>query len=1658
MRIELEAAISERDSLAKRVIRIEESIDNEVTEKVLLEREKIKILEKKMEKLQSRLSEEVLKNQEVDTQIQKFSQEVDELANWKTVYESGHGMQELARYQKKLKEDNRRLTTAIEQTTNKLGMAVDMNNILSQSFDRLKLECGKSPDFFYPEYDIQKEFLSENNRLKAEAKISEEQISSLEEDCIRLRKTLKNHAGTYSEQGFKYSGMTAEQLTMVNEFASNLRHGSVELPLNDRSNELLKENKKLREDFSVFQIKIERYEREFGTLNSNNNNNNNEMDSSANFELIGLRNDVQRLVQENRELQDRVMEMKNDLNISFNNNDSKLLYHNKHPNNINRSGGTSSNGNLHQPYTTRGQQFVQSNILQLNLPPEEWSDDFKRLHAQLIECVEQLFEKEQELIENQNIIKNIENTLVQVKQHTASLYYDFSMKSSTWEQREKQYKQENLDLRNECDDMKTKLKRIQEVIDVIQKDDKNSMEAKLSELNRKVIIYEVNESILSRKYTSLAEQLHLEQQVKVQLEFDFADMESTLKKRILYLEQYKSAVSNRLALLQARLNKSVPVDDFTNVLSEVEALREDNLQIIRREVESRIATFKMHEQQEELRQAKNEMMTLQLDLYKYEKSVEQLSIQLEHEKTLCQRIIAINQSASSSSNLNQDLSTIVSEMATYRGESSRLEVELLSNKKKLMLLQQQLELTTNESQSLESRVKELESREEEVNQRENDARKIAYELKNMYDGGLTSEDSEKLKNDFIKCSYDLDAAVQESLRQKELAEIASLQAQSINSFKQQHLDELRELQDICLKLESRTDDDLLIGKMQRQLMSTKSSYKLFSRKYQLLRGNMRQRELALRALETRLDQREVAVLSMQENYHMEITAVKKALRSLTEMVFDKHTNNNNSSTTNADTDNDTHDGKLLSPFILLKSKTDEVVNLNKKLSLVSEKVNQLAVMAEKALNRLSQAESETNIQKALAEDLQIEKNILIQKCTDLQTITQGKKKQSTIASRIISLSEEVKTLKLSSLQHKRKIETLQFEKRHFQNIINGMEVNVENLEQVHVTAETWNLLGTAALRGNNGQNPEELYDLDDSDILDDDDDDSNINMRTNNNNHRNYINPSDDHLVDKIYNSEHNARESQIQRELRKSADGNKQQQVRASTTSISGNGGGATGLSASELKSLTSDEIMLRIQNLTKQLITTRKDYSELKLLHNHILSRCADMEALIDEKNHKLAYCERLFIQEGLPAPFGQEGSYDESTFDFHNNNNKPALHHMQIEQGKLQEAASATIGSLRSLLDEKNKQLEKYRDRIEELQRDTRVKSKADLKAEELLNHLNQEEEYQQQIMNDNDNTNHPYRRHNKNFDISETGAYLKKEKLNTKLLDQIDQADEIMKDKVLIINQLEEKLAAEYSQRERAEIRCGAALEEMEAMKQDMITLVKKLQANEEKYNISFADHDFPNDGDDEDLDQFILPPSPHAEAKEQQQQLAESRVNIPQQQPNEELVNRFAFRLKQQKLLNTQSQKRILELQNVLKSKDTKMRQYRDVIVKLKEEFIKSEEENAMAVVTATSTAMNKKSGSNHGGGGEMIMVNADELRELKGQVSDLREGLNQAKTDLDKARRIRDKIIQSKHAMQDDVSTNIILYNIILLWYLNINLILILLLLCFIYDDNSFVR
>lgn len=111
-----------------------------------------------------------------------------------------------------------------------------------------------------------------------------------------------------------------------------------------------------------------------------------------------------------------------------------------------------------------------------------------------------------------------------------------------------------------------------------------------------------------------------------------------------------------------------------------------------------------------------------------------------------------------------------------------------------------------------------------------------------------------------------------------------------------------------------------------------------------------------------------------------------------------------------------------------------------------------------------------------------------------------------------------------------------------------------------------------------------------------------------------------------------------------------------------------------------------------------------------------------------------------------------------------------------------------------------------------------SAADRRAEDLLKRLEDEERY----------------RNGRKSGTDDDSRGPSEKSLVQRLMDQVDHADEILQDKIRLINQYEQKLAILMNQKEKAEQRCGVTLDEMEAMKVDMMTLVKQLQDSDERY--------------------------------------------------------------------------------------------------------------------------------------------------------------------------------------------------------------------------------
>jgi hypothetical protein len=125
------------------------------------------------------------------------------------------------------------------------------------------------------------------------------------------------------------------------------------------------------------------------------------------------------------------------------------------------------------------------------------------------------------------------------------------------------------------------------------------LENKLKQYTRKLTVYEVNEAILTRKYHTLMEQYLNEHQIRKAIETDFIEMEGVLKRRVLFLEQYKAQIKGKVEQYQKELELSIPQSDYLIIQNELERLREDYLYSLRRELEARISSLHSLEKERE---------------------------------------------------------------------------------------------------------------------------------------------------------------------------------------------------------------------------------------------------------------------------------------------------------------------------------------------------------------------------------------------------------------------------------------------------------------------------------------------------------------------------------------------------------------------------------------------------------------------------------------------------------------------------------------------------------------------------------------------------------------------------------------------------------------------------------------------------------------------------------------------------------------------------------------------------------------------------------------------------------------------------------------------------------------------------------------------------
>jgi hypothetical protein len=188
---------------------------------------------------------------------------------------------------------------------------------------------------------------------------------------------------------------------------------------------------------------------------------------------------------------------------------------------------------------------------------------------------------------------------------------------------------------------------------------------------------------------------------------------------------------------------------------------------------------------------------------------------------------------------------------------------------------------------------------------------------------------------------------------------------------------------------------------------------------------------------------------------LEISALKKALISMKNTVFEGHNSEGNAANHTTGPAASNPKNKSIKLKALSKLAT---MNIGAKLVHISHKVDALAVQASDAVHRASTAEDTARTLQGQVEDAQCQNSLQQQTITDLTALVSGKAKQATLAQRLITLSDDVRTNKIAYLQQRRAVQVLRQEKRHLQSIISNIEADVMELEVSKVNSETRNVL------------------------------------------------------------------------------------------------------------------------------------------------------------------------------------------------------------------------------------------------------------------------------------------------------------------------------------------------------------------------------------------------------------------------------------------------------------------------------------------------------------------------------------------------------------------------------------------------------------------------
>jgi calcium-binding protein CML len=446
----------------------------------------------------------------------------------------------------------------------------------------------------------------------------EEEVEELEKERTQLRYKIRNLSTLYGEKGLRFHQLTAEQMKLVDEFALNLREGRIEIPVSDKTKELMLEVERLKAQIQILEANS------FGR----------KVEAGVSDEIL------EEIRKENRELKELLMKL---FTGAAPTSEEKNTIQ-RHALSLPPVPIQDSEGDFKEGFSYRFSSKVPI--------PEIWTGDSKRdmsaMQLQIIELLELITRRDEEDKMTSMELDEFRNKLREVLLVQQELYKDYSKELLKWQEDRKHFEENYEQALQELREARAQVAVYQDMAKTIQSSNSSQERSKLVEQTTRIALLEVNLLRLSRKYECLLSEEKDLRQAYHSFEAEHAEKDVIVQRTMGKLKEWRVSATYQLKFLFKQLRNSISIDKYEQLEFHLDLLREKQAEWVYREAQlySRISKLENADREnyelgEKLRKQDDLKIELESELDLVSRRLEDLDPLFKLERAVFRKIVEL---------------------------------------------------------------------------------------------------------------------------------------------------------------------------------------------------------------------------------------------------------------------------------------------------------------------------------------------------------------------------------------------------------------------------------------------------------------------------------------------------------------------------------------------------------------------------------------------------------------------------------------------------------------------------------------------------------------------------------------------------------------------------------------------------------------------------------------------------------------------------------------------------------------------------------------------------------------------------------------------------------------------------------------------------------